>query len=53
MDGKVAALFAGQGSQYLNMFDDVAMNWPEFRQAVVDMDVAAKVRGFYFVFSMF
>ncbi|KAH9258867.1 hypothetical protein BASA81_002931 [Batrachochytrium salamandrivorans] len=39
--GKVAALFAGQGSQYLNMYEDVAMNWPEFRQAVVDMDKAS------------
>jgi polyketide-type polyunsaturated fatty acid synthase PfaA len=39
--GKVAALFAGQGSQYVNMYEDVAMNWPEFRQAVVDMDRAS------------
>jgi len=39
--GKVAALFAGQGSQYVNMYEETAMNWPEFRQAVVDMDRAS------------
>ncbi|KAH9256368.1 hypothetical protein BASA81_005613 [Batrachochytrium salamandrivorans] len=39
LEGKTAAVFAGHaGSQYLHMFDEVAMNWPEFRQAVVDLD---------------
>lgn len=37
---KVAALFSGQGSQYVNMFDSVAMNWPTFRNSVVAMDKA-------------
>lgn len=37
---KVAALFSGQGSQYVNMFDTVAMNWPTFRNSVVAMDKA-------------
>ena len=39
--GKVAALFAGQGAQYVNMFEDVAMNFPPFRTAVTEMDAAA------------
>ena len=37
---KVAALFSGQGSQYVNMFDTVAMHWPTFRNSVVAMDKA-------------
>ena len=30
----VTALFSGQGSQYVNMFKDVAENWPQFRTQV-------------------
>eukprot|EP00451_Oxyrrhis_marina_P054253 CAMPEP_0204506614 /NCGR_PEP_ID=MMETSP0471-20130131/109330_1 /ASSEMBLY_ACC=CAM_ASM_000602 /TAXON_ID=2969 /ORGANISM="Oxyrrhis marina" /LENGTH=3079 /DNA_ID=CAMNT_0051511623 /DNA_START=34 /DNA_END=9271 /DNA_ORIENTATION=+ len=42
-NGKVCTLFSGQGSQYSYMFDDVAMNWPEFRKAVSSMDAKSEV----------
>jgi len=32
MTGKVAALFSGQGSQYVNMFRDCTLNYPEFQE---------------------
>ncbi|MCL1143290.1 type I polyketide synthase, partial [Shewanella gaetbuli] len=35
---KVAALFAGQGSQYLNMGIDLATHYPEMRQQVMMAD---------------
>jgi len=38
----VAALFSGQGSQYTYMFEDVAMNWPCFRDAVSKMNSASE-----------
>ena len=38
--GKVTALFSGQGSQYVNMFKDVAENWPQFRTQVTTVDMA-------------
>ena len=38
--GKVTALFSGQGSQYVNMFKDVAENWPQFRTQVTMVDTA-------------
>ena len=28
--GKVTAMFSGQGAQYINIFKDVALNWPQF-----------------------
>jgi acyl transferase domain-containing protein len=34
INDKVVALFSGQGSQYTNMFSDVAMNWPQFRDSI-------------------
>ena len=37
-DGKVAVLFPGEGSQYLNMLGDLAMHFPEVRKA---FDVAS------------
>ena len=36
--GKVVALFPGQGSQYLNMGRELAMNFPPLRQAYEQMD---------------
>ncbi|ACJ30242.1 Omega-3 polyunsaturated fatty acid synthase PfaA [Shewanella piezotolerans WP3] len=38
IEGKVAALFAGQGSQYLNMGRDLACYYPEMRQQLVTAD---------------
>ena len=36
--GKVVALFSGQGSQSLNMGKSLALNFPEIRQAYAEMD---------------
>jgi len=36
--GKVVALFPGQGSQYVDMGRDLAINFPTIRQAFTDMD---------------
>ena len=36
--GKVAALFSGQGSQYVNMAREVACSTPEMLSAINDMD---------------
>jgi acyl transferase domain-containing protein/acyl carrier protein len=38
-DGKLVALFPGQGSQYLNMGAELALNFPEIRQTFTEMDV--------------
>ena len=46
--GKAAGRLLGQGSQYANMFDDAAMNWPPMRAAVSAMDAqsaAARPKG--------
>ncbi len=37
-DGKLVALFPGQGSQYLNMGNELALNFPEIRQSFTEMD---------------
>jgi len=36
--GKIVALFPGQGSQYVNMGTQIAMNFPELRQAFAEID---------------
>ena len=36
--GKVVALFPGQGSQYVDMGREMAVNFPTIRQAFADMD---------------
>ncbi|MCJ8280247.1 MAG: acyltransferase domain-containing protein, partial [Rivularia sp. ALOHA_DT_140] len=38
LNGKVVALFSGQGSQYLNMGKEVLMNFPQLRQLYAYMD---------------
>ncbi|NER27243.1 MAG: acyltransferase domain-containing protein, partial [Symploca sp. SIO1C4] len=38
IQGKVVALFSGQGSQYLNMGQELAINFPQLRQAYSYMD---------------
>ncbi len=37
-DDKVVALFPGQGSQYLGMGKELAINYPDFRQGFARMD---------------
>ncbi|MBF0300591.1 MAG: acyltransferase domain-containing protein [Oligoflexia bacterium] len=36
--GKIAAIFVGQGSQYLNMGKDLAQNYPQFRNILHYLD---------------
>ncbi|RKZ79862.1 MAG: hypothetical protein DRR19_24420, partial [Candidatus Parabeggiatoa sp. nov. 1] len=44
-NGKVVALFSGQGSQYLEMGRQIALNFPPFRQAYTDMDSTLHKEG--------
>jgi acyl transferase domain-containing protein len=45
MTGRVVALFAGQGSQYLDMGRDIALNFPEMREAFTQFDGLMKQDG--------
>ncbi|PHM54836.1 type I polyketide synthase [Xenorhabdus hominickii] len=38
LEGKIVALFPGQGSQYVNMARDIANDYPEMRQALETLD---------------
>ena len=38
LEGKVVALFSGQGSQYANMGRQLALNFPELRQSYAQVD---------------
>ncbi len=44
-DEKVAALFPGQGSQYLNMGRELAINFPPVMQAIEHMDELFREEG--------
>jgi acyl transferase domain-containing protein len=43
--GKLVALFPGQGSQYVDMGRELAVNFPPIRQAFADMDTAFDADG--------
>lgn len=43
--GKVVALFPGQGSQYLNMGREAAMNFPPLRETYAQMDARFRAAG--------
>ncbi len=43
--GKVVALFSGQGSQYLEMGRQLALNFPQVRQAYTDIDNTLHKKG--------
>lgn len=44
-DQKVAALFPGQGSQYVNMGREATINFPQLREAFSSMDDLFQVEG--------
>jgi len=43
--GKVVALFPGQGSQYLNMGKELALNFPQFRETYAQVDELISAGG--------
>ncbi len=45
LQGKVVALFAGQGAQYLDMGQSLAVNFPEARQAYEPFDQLLRADG--------
>ena len=49
--GKVVALFSGQGSQYLNMGREIALNFPLLRQTYAEMDKLIPISNVVFPVS--
>ena len=47
IQGRVVALFPGQGSQYLNMCSQIACNYPVMRHAIEHVDHALQKRNFH------
>ena len=45
LEGKVVALFPGQGSQYLNMGREIALNLPEIQTAYQKLDILRAKAG--------
>ncbi|MEW6995740.1 SDR family NAD(P)-dependent oxidoreductase [Colwelliaceae bacterium MEBiC 14330] len=45
VQGKVVALFSGQGSQYVNMGRELACNFPSVMEAAADMDSEFSLAG--------
>ena len=37
-DKSIVSLFTGQGSQYTYMFNEIALNWPQFRNSINKMN---------------
>jgi acyl transferase domain-containing protein len=54
-EGKVAFLFPGEGSQYVNMFSDLCMHFPEVRESfdLIDSAFAGHGRGYLPTHAMF
>ena len=44
-DGRIVALFPGQGAQYVNMGLDLAMNFPPLRDTIAEMDALFAAEG--------
>lgn len=44
-EGRIVALFSGQGSQYVEMGRELALNFPTFRQAYAAMDALFESSG--------
>ncbi|MFO6422183.1 SDR family NAD(P)-dependent oxidoreductase [Motilimonas sp. KMU-193] len=45
VSGKVAALYSGQGSQYVNMGQSIAQNYPEYRNVLAEFDALLTSQG--------
>ena len=45
LDGKVVAMFPGQGSQYVGMMNALTCNYPELRIAFQDVNILRQRRG--------